>query len=155
MLPVRGTTGAVGYDISVASGCVIPTHGKGSVDTGLVVLLPPGTYAQIAPQSGLAYWHFIDVGVGVVDSDFRGEIKVILFNHSMEDFIVQAGDQIAQFILERINTPPIRKVAVLEDTDRGDGGFGSTGTHSFDQSTPKNKKGKKKKNPSPSKPRSQ
>ena len=155
VLPIRGTVGAAGYDISAASGCVIPAHGKGSVDTGLAVSLPPGTYARIAPRSGLAYRHFIDVGAGVVDSDFRGEIKVILFNHFVEDFPVQAGDRIAQLILERIDTPPVQKVAVLEDTDRGNDGFGSTGTHSFVQSTQKNQKGKKKKSPSPSHPRSQ
>ena len=94
------------------------------------------------------------MGAGVVDSDFRGEIKVILFNHSVEDFPVQAGDRIAQLILERIDTPPVRKVVVLENTDRGNDGFGSTGTHSFDPSTQKNQKGKKKKSP-PSHPRSQ
>ena len=93
--------------------------------------LPLGTYAQIAPQSGLAYRHFIDVGAGVVNLDFQGEIKVILFNHSVEDFPVQASDQIAQLILERIDAPPVRKVAVLEDTNCGSDGFGSTGTHSF------------------------
>ena len=60
-----------------------------------------------------------------------GEIKLILFNHSVEDFLVQAGNRIAQLILERIDTPPVRKVAVLEDIDRGNDGFGSTGTHSF------------------------
>ena len=70
VLPVRGTAGAAGYDISVASECVIPAHGKGSVDIGLAVSLPLGTYAQIAPRLGLAYQHFIDVGAGVVDSDF-------------------------------------------------------------------------------------
>ena len=107
VLPVRGTAGAAGYDISAASGCVIPAHGKGSVDTGLAVSLPPGTYALIAPQLGLAYYHFIDVGAGVVDLDFWGEIKVILFNHYVEDFRVQAGDRIAQLILERIDTPPV------------------------------------------------
>ena len=131
VLPVRGTTGAAGYDISAASGCVIPAHGKGSVDTGLVVSLPLGTYARIAPRSGLAYRHFIDVGAAVVDLDFRGEIKVILFNHFVEDFLVQVGDRIAQLILERIDTPPVQKVAVLEDTNHGNDGFGSTGTHSF------------------------
>ena len=129
VLPVRGTSGAAGYDISSASNCVIPAHGKGTVETGLAVSLPPGTYARIAPRSGLAYQHFIDVGPDVVDSDFRCEIKVILFNHSVEDFPVQAGDWIAQLILERIDTPPVRKVAVLEDTNRGSDGFGSTGTH--------------------------
>ena len=144
MLPVRGTARAAGYDISAASGCVILAHGKGSVDTGLAVSLPRGTYGWIAPQAGLAYRHFIDVGAGVVNSDFRGEIKVILFNHSMEDFLVQAGDCIAQLILEHIDTPPVRKVAVLEDIDRGGAGFGSTGMYSFVQSTQKNQKGDKK-----------
>ena len=66
--------------------------------------LPPGTYARIAPRSGLTIRNFIDVGVGVVDLDYRGKIKVVLFNHSAEDFAVQAGDQIAQLILERIET---------------------------------------------------
>ena len=131
VLPVRGAVGTVGYDISVASGCVIPAHGKGSVDTGLALSLPLGTYTWIAPQLGLAYRHFIDMGVGVVDSDFRGKIKVILFHHSVEDLTVQAGDRIAQLILKRINTPPVRKVAVLEDTDHGNDGFGSMGMHSF------------------------
>ena len=93
------------------------------------------------------------MGVRVVN--FRGEIKVILFNHYVEDFPVQASDRIAQLILERIDTPPVQKIAVLEDIDRGSDGFGSTGTHSFVQSTQKNQKGKKKKSPSPSHPRSQ
>ena len=69
------------------------------------------------------------MGVGVVDSDFWGDIKVILFNHSKEDFPIQVGDWIAQLILEHIDTPPVQKVAVLEDTNRGSDGFGSTGTH--------------------------
>ena len=90
--------------------------------------LPLGTYACIAPRSRLAIRNFIDVGVGVVDSDYQGEIKVVLFNHSAEDFAIQAGDRIAQLILERIKTPQVKKVVALDDTDRGAGGFGSTGT---------------------------
>ena len=109
--------------------------------------LSPGTYAQIAPRSGLAIRNFIDVGAGVVDLDYRGEIKVILFNHSAEDFAVQAGDWIAQLILERIETPQVKKVAALDDTDRVAGGFGSTGTKRLTQSSQaKDKKGTKKKN---------
>ena len=73
----------------------------------MVVSLPLGTYARIAHRSGLAYRQFIDVGAGVVDLDFRGEIKVILFNLFVEDFPVQAGDRIAQLILEHIDTPPV------------------------------------------------
>ena len=65
------------------------------MDTGLAVALPVGAYARIAPRSGLAIRNFIDVGVGVVDSDYRGKIKVVLFNHSAEDFKVQVGERIA------------------------------------------------------------
>ena len=99
MLPVRGSAGAVGYDFCAANNCIIPSRGKGTVETGLAVSLPPGTYTRIAPRSGLAIRNFIDVGAGVVDSDYRGKIKVILFNHSAEDFAIQAGDRIAQLIL--------------------------------------------------------
>ena len=105
MLLVWGSAGAAGYDLYVANSCAIPSQGKGIVETRLAVSLPPGTYARIAPRSGLAIRNFIDIGMGVVDSDYRGEIKVALFNHSAEDFIVQAGDRIAQLILERIETP--------------------------------------------------
>ena len=105
MLPVRGSGGAAGYDMCAASSCVIPSRGKGTVETGLVVALPVGTYPRIAPRSRLAIRHFIDVGVGVVGLDYRGEIKVVLFNNFAEDFVVQVGDRIAQLILEQIETP--------------------------------------------------
>ena len=93
--PVRGSAGVVGYDLCVASNCIIPSQGKGTVKIGLAMLLPPGTYACITPCLGLAAKNFIDVGVGIVDSDYRGEIKVVLFNHSAEDFAIQASDCIA------------------------------------------------------------
>ena len=88
VLPVRGSAGAAGYDLCATGSCVIPSRGKGIVETGLAVALPAGTYACIAPCSGLAIRNFIDVGAGVVDSDYRDEIKVVLFNHSAEDFNV-------------------------------------------------------------------
>ena len=128
MLPAGGSLGAAGYDFWAASNCVIPSQSKGIVEIGLVVSLPLGTYARIAPRLGLAIRNFIDVGAGVVDSDYRGKIKVALFNHSAEDFTIQVGDLIAQLILERIETPQVKKVAGLDDTDRGVGGFGSTST---------------------------
>ena len=83
------------------------------------VTLPLGTYAWIAPRSGLAIRNFIDVGAGVVDSDYWGEINVVLFNHSTEDFVVQTGDWISQLIQERIETPQVKKVAALDDTNHG------------------------------------
>ena len=94
---------------------------------GLAISLPSGVYARIAPRSGLAVKKFIDVGAGVINSDYRGEIGVVLFNHSAVDFPVQVGDKIAQLILEKIKTPTVQKAIVLSATDRGSGGFGSTG----------------------------
>ena len=94
--------------------------------------------------------------MGVVDSDDQGKIKVVLFNHSAEDFAIQADDRIAQLILERIETPQVKKVAALDDTDHGPGKFRSTGTKQLTQSPhSKDKKGKKKKNPLSPAPSSQ
>ena len=95
--------------------------------TGLSISFPAGLYARIAPRSGLALKKFIAVGVGVVDSDYRGEVGVVLFNHGDQDFQVKMGDRIAQLILERIDTPPVQEVQDLAGTERGIGGFGSTG----------------------------
>ncbi|XP_073921992.1 deoxyuridine 5'-triphosphate nucleotidohydrolase, mitochondrial isoform X3 [Castor canadensis] len=80
-----------------------------------------------APRSGLAAKHFIDVGAGVIDEDYRGNVGVILFNFGKEKFEVKKGDRIAQLICERIFYPEIEEVQVLDDTERGSGGFGSTG----------------------------
>ena len=89
-------------------------------------LAPRGVY-QIAPRSGLVVKHHIDISASVVDGDYRGEVGVVLFNHSEEDFKVRIGDRIAQLILERIKTPPVKEVADLEETMRGEKGYGSTG----------------------------
>lgn len=88
------------------------------------LLLPDG---RIAPRSGLASKHFIDTGAGVIDADYRGQVKILLFNHSETDFDVNEGDRVAQLVLERIYTPDVVEVAELEDSVRGAGGFGSTG----------------------------
>jgi len=82
---------------------------------------------RVAPRSGLAVKHSIHTGAGVIDADYRGEVKVVLFNFSDIDFEIKEGDRIAQLILERIYTPDVKVVPVLETTVRGDGGFGSTG----------------------------
>ena len=95
--------------------------------TDLSIAIPKDTYARIAPRSGLAWKHFIDVGAGVVDYDYRGNVGVILFNHSDVDFEIKHGDRVAQLILERITTPEVLEVEDLDDTARGAGGFGSTG----------------------------
>jgi len=89
--------------------------------------VPEGTYGRVAPRSGLAWKHHIDVGAGVIDADYRGNVGVVLFNHSEKDFPVQVGDRVAQLILERIIVPDVVEVQELPDTIRGAGGFGSTG----------------------------
>ena len=106
---------------------MIPSKGKGIVQTGLPVSLPSGVYARIARCSRLAVTKFIDVGARVIDSNYRGEIGIVLFNHSAVDFPIQVGDRIAQLILEKIKNLAVQRVIVLSAIDRGSGGFGSTG----------------------------
>ena len=126
-LPKRSTEGAAGYDLCASQDCIIPAGGKGLVHTGLAISFPAGLYARIAPRSGLALKKFIDVGAGVVDHDYRGEVGVVLFNHGDQDFQVKMVDRIAQLILEKTDTPPVEEVQGLGDTVRGSGGFGTLG----------------------------
>eukprot|EP01133_Synstelium_polycarpum_P002496 gene2496-2842_t len=128
-IPTRATTGSAGYDLSSAYELVVPARGKALAKTDLQISIPEGTYARVAPRSGLAWKNSIDVGAGVIDSDYRGNVGVILFNHSDVDFPIAAGDRIAQLILERIVTPEAIEVDSLDETNRGEGGFGSTGTN--------------------------
>ena len=86
-----------------------------------------GNYGRIAPRSGLAVRNAIHVGAGVVDADYRGEVKVLLFNHSDEAFEVKEGDRIAQMIIEKYTMTALEEVQDLSETERGAGGFGSTG----------------------------
>ena len=127
VLPSRGSALAAGYDLSSAVEAVVPARGKALVATDLSVAVPHGTYARIAPRSGLAWKHSIDVGAGVVDADYRGPVGVVLFNHSDADFAVRPGDRVAQLVIERIATPDVAEVDDLDATVRGEGGFGSTG----------------------------
>ena len=94
------------------------------------IAVPHDCYGRIAPRSGLAHKHFIDTLAGVIDADYRGNVGVILANHSKVDFEVKHGDRIAQLILERIYTPEVVECDDLDATDRGAGGFGSTGVSS-------------------------
>lgn len=93
-------------------------------------MIPSGCYGRVAPRSGLAVKNFIDVGAGVVDSDYRGNVGVVLFNFSDEDFQVKKGDKVAQLICEKIEYPElIEEKENLTVTERGDAGFGSTGVN--------------------------
>ena len=126
-LPARGSDHAAGYDIAAGEAKEIAAGERAVVMTGLKIAVPPGCYGRIAPRSGLAVKKGIDVGAGVIDADYRGELGVVLFNFGKEAFTVNPGDRIAQLVLERIATPAVEEVQELDETARGEGGFGSTG----------------------------
>jgi dUTP pyrophosphatase len=127
-LPSKGTTHAIGYDLSSCVELTIPARGKAIVTTGISIELPEGCYGRIAPRSGLAAKHGLDVGAGVIDADYRGVIQVILFNHSDEKYTIRVGDRIAQLILEQaLCHVQVQQVDALSETVRAEGGFGSTG----------------------------
>lgn len=126
-VPVRSTAGAAGYDMYSSVTCVVPANGKALVATDVAMAIPENCYGQLAPRSGLASKHSIHVGAGVIDSDYRGPVSVLLFNLSTEPFKVNVGDRIAQLIIKRISLPDAVVVEDLDETVRGESGFGSTG----------------------------
>jgi dUTP pyrophosphatase len=127
--PTRGSAHAAGYDLYSAYAYEIPAMGKMVVLTDIQIALPDGCYGRVAPRSGLAAKNFIDVGAGVIDQDYRGNVGVVMFNFGKESFKVAKGDRIAQLILERIYIPELEEVNSLDETERGGGGFGSSGTN--------------------------
>lgn len=129
VLPSRATPGSAGYDLSASKKQCVPALGKALVATDLAIVIPAGHYGRIAPRSSLALRNDIAIGAGVIDSDYRGAIGVLMFNHGHGDFVIEAGARIAQLILERISTPPVVEVDDVSqyETQRGAGGFGSTG----------------------------
>ena len=132
-MPTKGSPLAAGFDLSASEDRTIPAGGRALVPTDISIACPQGTYARIAPRSGLAYKHGIDVGAGVVDADYRGPVGVILFNFGTQDFVVAKGDRIAQLILEKVCMAEAVEVQDLDDTERGVAGFGSTGVQTKKQ----------------------
>jgi dUTP pyrophosphatase len=127
-LPKRGSEFSAGYDLASADDIVIPPLDQRLIKTNIAVMIPSGHYGRIAPRSGLAFKNKIDVHAGVIDEDYRGDVGVILFNHSQYDpFHVKVGDRIAQFIITRIATPLVIDLDSLDETSRGHNGYGSTG----------------------------
>lgn len=127
-LPTYGSEGAIGLDLYAAHDLVLGDWGDhDTVRTGISIAIPHGYYGRIAPRSGLAARHAIDVLAGVVDEDYRGEIKVLLINHGPKSVEIKKGDRVAQLILERADRPQVIEVETLKDTERGSKGYGSTG----------------------------
>jgi dUTP pyrophosphatase len=138
IIPSKGSKKAAGHDLHSTEDTVVKAKDKALIGTGLIVAVPTGSYGRVAPRSGLAWKNFIDVGAGVIDEDYRGEciyfsfnhiflVKVILFNFGEKDFEVKKGDRIAQLIIEKIVETEVVEVRSMEETERGEGGFGSTG----------------------------
>ena len=127
-LPTKGTSLATGYDLSSAQQIIVPANGRALIQTDISINVPKGTYGRIAPRSGLAVKHGITTGAGVIDADYTGPVGIVLFNHGDQDFNVQEGDRVAQLILEQVADKPVIEVQELTQTQRGDKGFGSTGS---------------------------
>ncbi|XP_050696149.1 deoxyuridine 5'-triphosphate nucleotidohydrolase-like [Eriocheir sinensis] len=125
--PSKGSKWAAGYDLMSAYDLVVPAQGKALVKTDIQIDLPEGCYGRVAPRSGLSWKNHIDVAAGVIDRDYRGNVGVVLFNHAKTELTVKKGDRVAQLICERIVYPELQEVEEIENTERGDGGFGSTG----------------------------
>ena len=130
-IPQRATTGSAGYDLCacITEPVTIEAGERYVFPTGIALALPENTAGMIYTRSGLGIKHGIHVtnGVGVIDWDYRGEVKVGLHNLSHEPYTVNPGDRIAQLILTPVLTPEVTEAQELDDTDRGTGGFGSTG----------------------------
>ncbi|MFL0413575.1 dUTP diphosphatase [uncultured Sphingomonas sp.] len=128
-LPAYATAGAAGMDVVAAEDLTLAPGKREAVATGFAMAIPPGYEVQVRPRSGLALKHGITClnTPGTIDSDYRGEVKVILANLGEEDFLVRRGERIAQLVPAPVLQARLDECEALDDTDRGAGGFGSTG----------------------------
>lgn len=132
-LPRQQTAGAAGVDLLAALGIsevvAIAPGKRAIVPCGFAMALPTGYEAQVRPRSGLAAKHGVTVlnAPGTIDADYRGEVKVILINHGDADFEIRRGDRIAQMVVAPVSAVTFSERETLDDTERGEGGFGSTG----------------------------
>jgi len=130
-LPAYETIASAGMDLraNLSEGLLLKSGERLLVPTGLFIALPEGYEAQIRPRSGLAFKHGITVlnSPGTIDADYRGEVKVLLINHGAEDFEIKDGERIAQMVIAAHARIEWNSVTELEETERGAGGFGSTG----------------------------
>lgn len=132
-LPAYETTGSAGMDLRAAvpedAPLTLEPGARALVPTGLKIALEPGYEAQVRPRSGLALKHGLTClnSPGTIDSDYRGEVGVILINHGQEPFVIRRGERIAQMVVARQEQAEVAEVETLDETTRGAGGFGSTG----------------------------
>ena len=129
-IPQKAHEDDAGFDLYASEDFTLPAHGYGCVPTALSVELPTGYEAQVRPRSGLAAKYGVTVlnAPGTIDAGYRGEVKVILINHGDTDFEISAGMRIAQMVISPVWPARFVEAAALEESTRGEGGFGSTGT---------------------------
>jgi dUTP pyrophosphatase len=127
VLPTRGSAQAAGLDICAIEALAIQPRERVLAPTGLAVAIPEGYYGRVAPRSGRATKQGLDVLAGVIDADYRGEIRCLLYNAGDETIHIPAASKICQLIIEKIITPTAVWADDISDTERGSGGFGSTG----------------------------
>ncbi len=128
-MPEMATAGAAGYDLCASKAVTIKAGEYEKVPTGIRISMPLGLEAQVRPRSGLAAKHGVTVlnAPGTIDSDYRGEICVILINHGKKDFVIEPGMRVAQMVFSKVIQVNFKQVEQLDETSRGEGGFGSTG----------------------------
>ena len=126
-LPKQATDGAAGFDLMSRFEVFIPAGGRRSISTGFAWAIPLGQVGMIRPRSGLAVRNGIDVLAGVIDADYRGEVAVVLVNHGDTSLQINAGDRIAQMVVQPCMVGVTVECDELPSTERGNGGFGSTG----------------------------
>ena len=126
VVPKRHSDQAAGYDLTSVEDAVIDGHSCTLVNIGIAVAVPHGTYGRIAPRSGISLMS-VHVGAGVIDADYRGPVKVLLYNLTPNVITFDKGTRVAQLVLEKIAMTDVEVVEELDGTCRGDGGFGSTG----------------------------
>ena len=126
-LPEYASTAAAGADLRASEEVELAPGARAAIATALRLEIPPGHVGLVWPRSGLAVRHGIDTLAGVIDSDYRGELKVVLVNHGDEPFRIARGDRVAQLLVQRVERVSFTTAAEVADTARGGSGFGSTG----------------------------
>jgi dUTP pyrophosphatase len=126
-LPEYSSPGAAGADLRASEAVTIAPGARAAVPTALRLQIPTGHVGLVWPRSGLAVRHGIDTLAGVIDSDYRGEVRIVLVNHGDEPFRIERGDRIAQLLVQRVERAAFTAVSSVGATDRGEGGFGSSG----------------------------
>ena len=127
IIPTKANRSDAGYDLYAFHGTILQKHAHKLIKTGISMAIPEGYVGLIWPRSGMAYKHGIDVFAGVIDSSYRGEIGVVLYNSQYSNYSIEKGDRIAQILFQKVEDFDLHVVENLDDTSRGVGGFGSSG----------------------------